>query len=123
MKDLRPSLLFINILLSSLTVAAFATQPTPETAAWWAHVRILAADNMEGRDTGSEGYVRAAKYVVNQFQMAGLKPAATDGYYQSVPLHSVELRTKNSSAELIGKDVTRLAWLQQITIAPHTGLP
>ena len=111
------------IVVSSLAVAAFATEPTPETSAWWAHVRVLAADNMEGRDTGSAGYVRAAKYVVNQFQTANLKPAGTKGYYQSVPLRSVDLRTRDSSVELIRNGITRLTWLQQITLAPHSGLP
>jgi Zn-dependent M28 family amino/carboxypeptidase len=114
---------FVAIVVCSLGVAAFATDPTPETAAWWAHVRVLAADNMEGRDTGSEGYVRAAKYIVSQFQMANLKPAGTKGYYQSVPLRSVELRTRDSSVELIRNGTTRLTWLQQITLAPHAGLP
>jgi hypothetical protein len=111
------------IVACCLAVAASATEPTSETAAWWAHVRVLAADNMEGRDTGSEGYVRAAKYVVTQFQMANLKAAGTLGYYQSVPLHSVELRAKDSTAELIHNGATRLTWLQQITLASHAGLP
>jgi hypothetical protein len=113
----------VAILVCSLAATTFATEPTPETAAWWAHVRILAADNMEGRDTGSEGYVRAAKYVAAQFQMANLKPAGTESYYQSVPLHSVELRTKDSSVELVRNGTTRLTWLQQITLTPHAGLP
>jgi len=111
------------IVVCSLAVAAFATEPTPETSAWWAHVRVLAADNMEGRDTGSAGYVRAAKYVVSQFQAANLKPAGTKGYYQSVPLRSVELRTKDSSVELVRNGIVRLTWLQQITLAPHPGMP
>jgi Peptidase family M28 len=104
-------------------VTVCATEPTPETASWWTHVRFLAADNMEGRDTGSAGYTRAAKYVVSQFQEASLKPTDTGGYYQSVPLHSVELRTKDSSVELIRNSAKRLTWLQQITLAPHAGLP
>lgn len=113
----------VIVLACSLGAMAFATEPTPDTAAWWAHVRVLAADNMEGRDTGSEGYARAANYVAGQFQLANLKPAGTNGYYQSVPLHSVELRTKDSSVELVGKSATRLTWLEQITLAPHAGLP
>ena len=111
------------IFVCAFAGVAFAVEPTPETAAWWAHVRVLAADNMEGRDTGSAGYARAAKYVVNQFQMANLKPAGTNGYYQSVPLHSVALRTKDSTVEFDRSSATRLTWLQQITILPHAGLP
>jgi hypothetical protein len=78
---------------------------------------------MEGRDTGSAGYVRSAKYVVNQVQMAGLKPARTEGYYQPVPLQLIELLTKRSSIELIHNGARRLVWLQQVTLVPHPGLP
>jgi Zn-dependent M28 family amino/carboxypeptidase len=52
--------------------------------AWWAHVKALADDGMEGRVTGSEGYLRAARYVVSQFDAAGLQPAGVKGYYQPV---------------------------------------
>ncbi len=52
--------------------------------AWWAQVKILADDKMEGRLTGSEGYLRAAKYVVSQFDTMGLQPAGVNGYYQPV---------------------------------------
>ena len=39
--------------------------------AWWAHVQALAAPGMEGRLTGSEGYLRAAKYVVAPVRFRG----------------------------------------------------
>src|SRR5437667_3487079 len=45
---------------------------------WWAHVQALAAPEMEGRLTGSEGYLRAARYVVAQFDSAGLQPAGSN---------------------------------------------
>ena len=44
--------------------------------AWWAQVKKLADPGMEGRLTGSEGYMRAARYVVSQFDSHG---AATGG--------------------------------------------
>jgi Peptidase family M28 len=114
----------VIIVACFFAVTIFATEPTAETASWWVHVRILAADNMEGRDTGSPGYDRAAKYVAAQFQWAGLKPAGTEGYYQSVPLHSIELRTKDSSVEIVRNGASApLAWLQEISIVPHAGAP
>src|SRR5580765_6698790 len=78
-----------------------ADAPDEATRRWWAHVKILAADNMEGRDTGSEGYKRAARYVVEQFERAGLKPAGENGYYQSVPLRAVRLKKNESSVALV----------------------
>ena len=49
-----------------------ATTPTADTARWWSHIRALAHDGMEGRDTGSRAYLRAADYVVNALKGAAL---------------------------------------------------
>jgi len=38
---------------------------------WWAHVQYLADDSMKGRLTGSEEYLKAAAYVVDQFKSYG----------------------------------------------------
>jgi hypothetical protein len=54
-------------LVSLATFLVAATEPTPETRRWWSHVQKLAGDDMEGRDTGSEGYSRAARYVTAQW--------------------------------------------------------
>jgi hypothetical protein len=43
---------------------------------WWSHVRFLADDALEGRDTGSPGHRKAAEYVAKQFEALGLRPAA-----------------------------------------------
>src|SRR5258708_13560804 len=52
---------------------------------WWAHVQKLADPSMNGRLTGSEDYLRAAAYVVDQFKAYGLTPAGVDrGYYPAV---------------------------------------
>ena len=47
---------------------------------------VLAADSMEGRFTASPGGARAARYVAEQFQAAGLRPAGDSGYFQRVPV-------------------------------------
>jgi Zn-dependent M28 family amino/carboxypeptidase len=71
-----------------LVIAPIAGQsPSPvsdEQARWWAHVKTLADDGLEGRQTGTGGYRKAAAYVVEQFERAGLKPAGTKGYLQPV---------------------------------------
>ena len=102
-----------------------ATEPDQATKRWWSHVVALANDGMEGRDTGSPGYKRAAAYVAAEFEKAGLKPGGEKGYYQPVPLHEVRLRTDLSSAELVrfAANTSKLEWLRQITIAARTGLP
>ncbi len=107
-----------------LCCSLFATEPNEATKRWWSHVVALANDAMEGRDTGSPAYKRAASYVATEFEKAGLKPAGTNGYYQSVPLHEVRLRTDRSTIELVRPTGTvKLEWLRQITTAARAGLP
>jgi len=112
------------ILILCLGAALFATQPNEATRRWWAHIVALANDDMQGRDTGSEGYRKTEGYVTTQFERAGLKPAGEKGYAQPVPLRVVRLRTDQSSVELVRQDgVQKLEWLRQITTAARTGLP
>jgi len=113
-----------HIAAAFLCCALFATEPDEATRRWWSHVEALANDGLQGRDTGSEGYRQAARYVVTQFERAGLKPAGESGYYQSVPLHVVRLRTDQSEIELVRKDGGhKLQWLRQITMPARMGLP
>ncbi|HWI85153.1 MAG TPA: M28 family metallopeptidase [Sphingomonas sp.] len=58
----------------------------PRGDAWWHHVQILAADDMRGRQTGSNDYLRAADYVIGRFKALGLQPAGSDGFLQPVDL-------------------------------------
>ena len=46
------------------------------------HVRILAADNMKGRATGSPELMEAARYIRSQFRSAGLEPGGETNYFQ-----------------------------------------
>src|ERR1700743_3990783 len=77
---------------------------------------------MEGRDTGTEAYERAAKYVANQFQAADLKPAGDNGsFFQRVPMHQIELTEEKSFVEIVnseGKSVT-LHFPTEVTTAPR----
>ena len=71
----------------SVTVAAFAQQAAKndfDGKTWWDYVKVLADDNMEGRETGSAGLKRAEAYVVEQLKADGVEPAGNDGYYQPV---------------------------------------
>lgn len=53
-----------------------------------ADVAFLSDDLLEGRATGSRGYDIAARYVSTQFEAIGLKPAGSNGWYQSIPFVS-----------------------------------
>jgi Zn-dependent M28 family amino/carboxypeptidase len=73
---------------------------------WWEYVKVLAADNMEGRETGSKGLEAAEAYVVSQLKQAGLQPAGTNGYYQPVKFESRQIVEKDSSLALIREGKT-----------------
>jgi Zn-dependent M28 family amino/carboxypeptidase len=99
---LRKSLL--SLWIAVCLVPAFAQQESPASfdgKSWWDHIKVLAADNMEGRDTGSPGLKKAEAYVVSQLKAAGLQPAGVKGYYQPVKFESRQLVEKDSSAALV----------------------
>ena len=63
-------------------------------------MKVLANDNMEGRDTGSEGLKRAEAYIIEELKADGLQPAGTDGYYQPVKLIARRTLENDSSLAL-----------------------
>jgi len=67
---------------------------------WWDHVKVIADNSMEGRETGSSGLRKAEAYAVEQLKRAGLEPAGTDGFYQNVPFVQRQIDEKNSYAFL-----------------------
>jgi Zn-dependent M28 family amino/carboxypeptidase len=88
-----------------LTVAAlfatglFAADYAADGKLWWAHIQFLADDKLEGRNTGSPGFLKAVQYVETQFEKLGLKPAGTSGYLQPIDFESRSL--SESSIELV----------------------
>lgn len=96
-----------------------------DTLAWWRTTEALSNDSMEGRDTGSAAYQRAADYVVKRFKAAGLSPAGENGsYFQTVPMHEIAIVPEGTRLALIGADgaQTALKFLQEITISPAENL-
>ena len=135
---MRPPRRLCTLLLIGLTVSGAAAQqtPTPAAAPWWNETSALANDSMEGRDTGTAAYERAARYVAAKFKAAGLQPAGDDGtFFQRVPMHEIDLDTAHSAVEILkGADADglvagtapssiRLELLQQVTLAPRSELP
>src|SRR5215475_4142459 len=65
------------------TLAAASIQPQ----ALAGHIKFLADDLLEGRDTGSRGHLITARYVAAEMMAMGLKPAGEHGtYFQKVTL-------------------------------------
>jgi Zn-dependent M28 family amino/carboxypeptidase len=98
---LKKLLLTASLLLA---ISALSEQSAPahfDGKTWWDYVKVLADDNMEGRETGSAGLRRAQAYIVDQLKQAGLQPAGTDGYYQPVKFQSRQIIEKDSSAALV----------------------
>jgi Zn-dependent M28 family amino/carboxypeptidase len=73
------------------------------------HLTIIASDEFEGRETGTEGQRKAAAYIEGQFKTMGLKSVeALKGYQQYYPLYqdslvSTDLKI-NTTAAVFGQD-------------------
>ena len=64
-------------------------------------MKVLADDNMEGRETGSAGLRRAEAYIVEQLSRAGLEPVGSQSFYQPVAILERQIDEKNSAAALV----------------------
>jgi Zn-dependent M28 family amino/carboxypeptidase len=88
-----------------LAVGAWAakktTKPLFDGKTWWDHVKVIADDSMEGRETGSLGLRKAGAYAVEQLKRSGLEPAGTDGYYQNIRFVQRQIAEKDSYAFLV----------------------
>jgi hypothetical protein len=114
------------------TVAHAQHAPSPRAAEWWRLTTALSNDQMQGRDTGSEAYERAAQYVADQFATYGLKPAGDNGtWFQRVPMHEIDLDTANSSIDIGTNSLVTagvpcgasLKLLDEATLSPREHLP
>src|SRR5258708_19938289 len=82
-------------------ILSAATDFTAEGKRWWSHIEYLASDDLKGRDTGSEGHLKAARYIAGEFERSGLKPAGTKGYFQPVKFDVSQIVEDQSSLALI----------------------
>ena len=99
---LKKSMVVLAVACSAISIYA---QETPQKhfdgKTWWDSVKVLAADDMQGRETGSAGLRKAEAYVVEQLKQAGLQPAGTNGYYQPVKFQSRQIVERDSSLALV----------------------
>ena len=50
------------------------------------HLTIIASDDMEGRDTGSNGQIKAGEYLIETYKSNGISfPKGATDFYQKVP--------------------------------------
>jgi len=103
-QSLFHKLLFITLVFSSFcTVSAQIADPVQYANTITAqklqeHLSVLAADEMEGRETGTKGQRKAAAYIETQFKQVGLlTPSNFSGYQQFYPY----VRETVQHAELI----------------------
>jgi hypothetical protein len=86
---MRNTPLAFALLLGITAVAQDPAAPFAQTitgADLRRHLSVIAADSLEGRDTGSPGEQKAARYLTGEFRRLGLKPVGTDGYRQDIGL-------------------------------------
>jgi Zn-dependent M28 family amino/carboxypeptidase len=83
--------------------------PTQDPAAQriQADVRALADDTMQGRETGTPGFDRAADLVASRLRAIGLEPAGDDGgYFQRVPLLKATRLAEGARLDVVRRDRT-----------------
>jgi len=96
--------LILSVFLLALLIAfsaAAETTPHFDGQTWWNHIKVLADDKLEGRDTGSRGEKEAQAYAVEQLKNAGAEPAGTNGFYQPVKFVSRQIIEKDCSLALV----------------------
>ena len=64
------------------------------------HLYTIAADSMEGRETGSAGQKKAGKYLISQYQQNQVSfPKGASDYYQAVPASFLNKKRNNNLAD------------------------
>lgn len=70
-------------LIVFLLVLASCKDDTSKKITIQEDIEFLADDALEGRQTGTEGEQKAAKYIAKRFENLGLQPKGTNGYFQT----------------------------------------
>ena len=99
-------------------IAAHAAALDKGNSPWWAHIKILASDDFQGRLTGSRGYRKAADYVAGVFEREGLKPAGTDGYFQNVAFEVQTIQTAGSKVMLASGNAAPVDISDDLVLTP-----
>ncbi len=82
----KAHLLHAAVLLAVLLIGSSGAQELPNGETAKSYVTYLASDALQGRDTGTPGFERAAMWVAEHFREWGLEPGGDAGtYFQEFP--------------------------------------
>ncbi len=101
-------ILFIGFLLTIILPANAQMERINSTIDWReaeSHLRFLTADELKGRNTGTDELLIAGRYIAEQFRRSGLTPLGdTDGdYLQRVPIQSTKPAT-SATVTMLGQE-------------------
>ncbi|RUO32235.1 peptidase M28 [Aliidiomarina sedimenti] len=106
----RAKFIAAGLLAASLTACAGysggytnSAEPQAREDAVRAHMKFLADDLLEGRDTGSRGHDIASAYIAAHFEALGLAAYGEDDYYQWMPARQTRL-VANSASFVVHKE-------------------
>jgi hypothetical protein len=106
---------------AAAVVARDAGPADADTQAWWALTRELSVDAMEGRDTGSPAYDRAAALVARRFAESRLKPVGDKGgWIQPIAFDDLRVDEAHSAITLGGH---KLALNREVLLSPTLETP
>ena len=104
-----------SLFLVFLTACKTETKETVKTISIKEDVTFLASDALEGRQTGSDGEQKAAKYIAERFKYLGLQEKGTKGYLQTFsfrpktdPHQEVNYTVKDGDSTITGTNVIGL---------------
>jgi Zn-dependent M28 family amino/carboxypeptidase len=79
------------------------------------HIKVLSADDMEGRAPGTAGEDKAVDYIESQFKAIGLQPGNPDGsYIQKVPLVGITATDRQPLTFTKGSQRLELKWKEDV---------
>jgi hypothetical protein len=87
-----------------------------------AHIGYLANDKLEGRRAGTDGEKLAGEYISQKFQLAGLQPKGSEGFYQPFEIYDGKQINKathfiiNENNLAVDKDFFPFPFSQNISI-------
>lgn len=80
---------------AQMSNAALTYAATIDSSTMRNHVFYLASPELEGRETGSSGALRAADYIADQFSSYGIPPGNDDSYFQEVAFSTIKWASIN----------------------------
>ena len=93
---------------------ALADMPKTTTDGIMQHIKVLSADDFQGRAPGTPGEDKTVAYLESEFKKIGLKPGNTDGtYVQKVPLVGIT-GAEASPLVVSGKAKATLKWKDDV---------